>query len=65
MDPVRRIAEALCYQHCRAGFCKDEERCRCSYPGPGYSWFEAYLNEAVALINEATAASKVGLWFYL
>lgn len=52
-DRINRIARLLCYEKCRAGSCKERERCCHSYPAPGYSYFEGYIAEAQKLICPA------------
>lgn len=54
---VRKVAELMCYQHCRAAICKDSEKCCSSYPAPGSSSFECHFKAAVALLSAESASS--------
>lgn len=45
-EDVIKEARRICHRHCRAALCKDNRRCFNSYPAPGYSYFEEYLEIA-------------------
>jgi len=56
---IERIARLICYEKCRAGICKDDEKCHNSYPGESDPCFLDYIRQAENLCAGATRVNEL------